>query len=73
MLRLKKVLSGLSFMKSENNRYKIPRLVKKYYWINSLRYGYPEMGEINLDIAQMCLEADNECFRQCEEKLTECE
>ena len=31
------------------------------------------MSSINLSIAQMCFDADNEVFRQCEEKLTECE
>ena len=48
-------------------------LVKKYNRINTLRKGYLEMAEINLSLAQMCLDADNEVFRQCEEKLTESE
>lgn len=35
--------------------------------------GYEEMADINLELAQLCLDADNECLSQCEEKLTECE
>lgn len=38
-----------------------------------LEKGYKEMAEINLKIAEECLETDNECLSQCEEKLTECE
>lgn len=38
-----------------------------------LENGYKEMAQINLNLAQMCLEADNESLLQCEEKLTECE
>ncbi len=41
--------------------------------IKQLESGYKEMSEINLKLAQECLEADNECLSQCEEKLTECE
>ena len=40
--------------------------------IKQLESGYKEMSEINLKLAQECLEADNECLSQCEEKLTEC-
>lgn len=73
MSQLKKIMSGLSFKKSEKNQYNLISLVKKYNRINSLRKGYAEMASLNLSIAQMCFEADNEVFRQCEEKLTECE
>lgn len=38
-----------------------------------LKVGYKEMADINLKLAQMCLEADNESLSLCEEKLTECE
>lgn len=38
-----------------------------------LESGYKEMADINLELAQMCLEADNESLSLCEEKLTECE
>ena len=40
---------------------------------NKLEKGYKEMADINLELAQMCLEADNESLSLCEEKLTECE
>ena len=73
MSQLKKVISGLSFKKSENNQYILCFLVKKYNRINSLRMGYSEMASINLSIAQTCMDADNEVFRQYEDKLTECE
>ena len=38
-----------------------------------LKNGYKEMADINLELAQMCLGADNESLSHCEEKLTECE
>ena len=41
--------------------------------IKMLENGYKEMADINLEIAEMCLEADNESLSLCEEKLTECE
>lgn len=41
--------------------------------IAELEKGYREMADINLEMAQMCFEADNECYLLCEEKLTECE
>ena len=41
--------------------------------IKQLENGYKEMADINLEIAEMCLEADNESLSLCEEKLTECE
>ena len=41
--------------------------------IKMLENGYKEMANINLEIAEMCLEADNESLSLCEEKLTECE
>ncbi len=41
--------------------------------IKKLKDGYKEMADINLEIAQMCVEADNESLSLCEEKLTECE
>ena len=37
------------------------------------RYNYKEMASLNLTLAQMCFEADNEALSCCEEKLTECE
>ncbi len=41
--------------------------------IKKLENGYKKMADINLEIAQMCVEADNESLSLCEEKLTECE
>lgn len=41
--------------------------------IKQLENGYKEMADINLELAQMCLEADNESLSLCEEKLTESE
>ena len=41
--------------------------------IEQLEKGYKAMADINLEIAQMCLEADNESLSLCEEKLTECD
>ena len=31
------------------------------------------MASLNLTLAQMCFDADNEALYVCEEKLTECE
>ncbi len=73
MSQLKKVISGLSFKKTEKNQYILLYLVRKYNRVNSLKKGYLEMASINLSIAEMCFDADNEVFRQCEEKLTESE
>ena len=41
--------------------------------VAELEKGYKEMADINLELAQMCLEADNESLSLCVEKLTECE
>lgn len=41
--------------------------------VAELEKGYKEMADINLELAQMCLEADNESLSLCEEKPTECE
>lgn len=38
-----------------------------------LKKGYEEMSEINLGLAKMCLEADNEALEKGERYLTECE
>lgn len=38
-----------------------------------LKKGYEEMSEINLGLAKMCLEADNEALSIGESYLTECE
>ena len=38
--------------------------------VAELEKGYKEMADINLELAQMCLEADNESLSLCEEKLS---
>lgn len=38
-----------------------------------LEEGYREMSEINLGLAKMCLEADNDALKVTEQYLTECE
>ncbi len=38
-----------------------------------LKKGYLEMAQVNLSIANMCIEADNEELSAYEEKLAECE
>ena len=38
-----------------------------------LKKGYEEMAAINIEWAENCLEADNECQLNYEEKLSECE
>ncbi|MEE1224837.1 MAG: ribbon-helix-helix protein, CopG family [Clostridia bacterium] len=38
-----------------------------------LKNGYEEMAAINIEWAENCLEADNECQLGYEEKLSECE
>ena len=39
----------------------------------AMQNGYEEMGDINLEIAEEFLAADNELLLQYEEKLSECE
>lgn len=63
ILKLKGGLIALSQIKKSDRNNLIAELEK----------GYKEMADINLEIAQMCFEADNECYSLCEEKLTECE
>ncbi len=38
-----------------------------------MKKGYAEMGDINLEIAEGCLSADNAALKEYEEKLSECE
>ncbi|MBQ3225442.1 MAG: ribbon-helix-helix protein, CopG family [Clostridia bacterium] len=38
-----------------------------------MQKGYQEMAELNLSIAAMCFEAEEEAFSAYEEKLAECE
>ena len=46
---------------------------KKFSCAESLKKGYESMSEINLEIAEFCLEADNIQQQSYEEKLAECE
>ena len=76
MSQLKKVFFKLALVKSGANIAKASDLLREYKKINtekSLKKGYKEMALINLSLAEMCLDADNEILRQYEEKLTECE
>lgn len=76
MSQLKKVCFKLSLVNTEQNRKKVISRVKNPEIIlteRKLKKGYKEMGSINLSLAEMCFEAENEAFRLCEEKLTECE
>ncbi len=41
--------------------------------INALKNGYIEMSEINLEEANLYVEADNEACQIYEKELTECE
>ena len=71
MSQLKKVVSGLTFDKKKNK--KLPKIYKRFKRENLLKQGYKEMASLNLTLAQMCFEADNDALSCCEEKLTESE
>jgi hypothetical protein len=49
------------------------RAVKSTFSEEELKKGYEEMSEINLGLAKMCLEAENEALEKGELYLTECE
>lgn len=67
--------------KENKNRSDVVRDVMKSYLSerhkqrikNELIEGYQEMANINLEMAQMCMDADEENLRHYEEKLAECE
>ena len=48
-------------------------LTTKYDKTENLKQGYTEMGEINLGLAELSLEAENEALLKTEHYLTECE
>ena len=76
MSQLKKFCFKLSLVNTEKNRRKMISRVKNPGIIDmerKLKKGYKEMDSINLSLAEMCFEAEEEAFRLCEEKLTECE
>ncbi len=74
--QLKKAGSRLVLNRGRENVRTVLCLVRKYRKINrcrSLKKGYEEMAFVNLSLAEMCFDADNEALRRYEEKLTECE
>lgn len=46
---------------------------KKLEMRESMKKGYEEMAEINLKLAEYCLEADNEIQKKYMQRLAECE
>lgn len=46
---------------------------KKQSVAEQMKKGYQEMADINLNIAKMCFDADEQEFAAYEEKLAECE
>ena len=71
-----------SYVKRENiNRSELVREAMKLYikerkkmqLKEEMKKGYLEMAGLNLNLANECLEVDNETFRSYEEKLLECE
>ena len=71
MSHRKRGIADLKFIKSENKS--VPEICAVYKRKNLLKDGYKKAAKVNLFIAEMCLEADNEVLSACEEKLTECE
>lgn len=71
MSQLKKVTSGLTLKKEKCRSFK--KIYKNFLKNNTLKQGYKEMASLNLTLAQMCFEADNDALSCYEEKLTECE
>ena len=71
MSHRKRGIADLKFVKSETRS--VPEICAVYKRKNLLKDGYKKTADINLFIAGMCLEADNEALSACEEKLTECE
>lgn len=71
MSQLKKVSFGLTFKKDKNNS--LSQVSNKLNREKLLKQGYKKMASLNLTLAEMCFEADNEALSVCEEKLTECE
>lgn len=46
---------------------------QKNYLAEKLATGYQEMAKINLELAQLCFDADDDIRKHYEEKLAECE
>lgn len=64
-------ISRTEFIRREINRGLNERHKSKIR--EELKNGYIEMAHINLSIAEMCFEADNDTQLCYEEKLSECE
>ena len=64
MTRSEFIREAMRFYLKEKKRKVMHELMKK---------GYAEMGDINLEIAEGCLSADNAALKNYEEKLSECE
>lgn len=71
MSQLKKVTSGLTLKKEKCQSLK--KILTRFEQDRILEQGYKEMASLNLTLAQMCFEADNDALSCCEEKLTESE
>ena len=71
MSQLKKVTSGLTLKEEKCQSFK--KILKRFEQDRTLEQGYKEMASLNLTLAQMCFEADNDALSCCEEKLTESE
>ena len=69
MSQLKKVLFKLTLVNSGKNKSVFVGLIRD----QKLKKGYDEMAFLNLSLAEMSLESDNDALWKCEEKLTECE
>ena len=69
--QLKKVMSGLRFNKDKNKSLSV--IYKRCKRNKLLKQGYKEMASLNLTLARVYFETDNEALSVCEEKLTECE
>lgn len=46
---------------------------KKLEMRNNMKKGYQDMAEINIKLAELCFEADNEIQKNYEDRLAECE
>lgn len=46
---------------------------KKLEMRDNMKKGYQDMAEINLKLAEICVEADNEIQKKYEDRLAECE
>ena len=71
MSHKRKAISGFKLVKSNDRSVpEISAVCKRY---EMLKEGYKAAADLNISLAEMCLEADNEALSVCEEKLTECE